>query len=267
MLQAFLMGMAYGVGGTAFNISIRYIGFSLTYAIAVGLSALTKTVAMPLIQRHAPRDPGEERLELDRRRRGRRHPGHRPLRRRGPAQGTRFPRQLGRQANSICSRASSFRSLAGVLSAVYGIAMEDVAKPIVDLADEHGAGNWKGNIAYPFVNSGAFVTALLYSLYLAREIERSASRRDWPPGSGGSLGGNYLLAMLTGTLWYGQFFFYNLGHVRMSNANTSWAIHMIMLVLFSNSWRSSSANGKAAAPGPALTIALGLAVLIAAVLA
>ena len=37
------MGMAYGVGGTAFNISIRYIGFSLTYAIAVGLSALTKT--------------------------------------------------------------------------------------------------------------------------------------------------------------------------------------------------------------------------------
>jgi len=39
--------------------------------------------------------------------------------------------------------------------------------------------------------------------------------------------------MLTGTLWYGRFFFYNLGHVRMSNANTSWAIHMIMLVLFS----------------------------------
>ena len=47
--------------------------------------------------------------------------------------------------------------------------MEDVAKPIVDLAAEHGAGYWKGNIAYPFVNSGAFVTALLYSLYLARQ--------------------------------------------------------------------------------------------------
>ena len=41
--------------------------------------------------------------------------------------------------------------------------------------------------------------------------------------------------MLTGTLWYGQFFFYNLGHVRMGNYKfTSWAIHMIMLVLFSN---------------------------------
>ena len=41
---AFLMGMAYGVGGTAFNISIRYIGFSLTYAIAVGLSAVIEHV-------------------------------------------------------------------------------------------------------------------------------------------------------------------------------------------------------------------------------
>ena len=49
MLVCFAMGMAYGVGGTAFNISIRYIGFSLTYAIAVGLSALTKTVVMPLV--------------------------------------------------------------------------------------------------------------------------------------------------------------------------------------------------------------------------
>ena len=38
-----------------------------------------------------------------------------------------------------------------------------------------------------------------------------------------------------GLFWYGQFFFYNLGHVRMGHYKfTSWAIHMIMLVLFSN---------------------------------
>src|SRR3974377_1831277 len=34
MLLCFALGIAYGVGGTAFNISIRYIGFSLTFAIA-----------------------------------------------------------------------------------------------------------------------------------------------------------------------------------------------------------------------------------------
>ena len=64
------MGMAYGVGGTAFNISIRYIGFSLTYAIAVGLSGPDQDRRHAAGQRHARRDPGQARLELDRRRRG-----------------------------------------------------------------------------------------------------------------------------------------------------------------------------------------------------
>src|SRR5947207_1551381 len=32
MRNSFLLGIAYGIGGTAFGISIRYIGFSLTYA-------------------------------------------------------------------------------------------------------------------------------------------------------------------------------------------------------------------------------------------
>ena len=138
-------------------------------------------------------------------------------------------------ASSPCFEGLFFSLLAGVLSAVYGIAMEDVAKPIVAMAAEHGAGIWQGNIAYPFVNSGAFVTALLYSLYLARKNRTLGQLTRLADGEGGgSLWSNYLLATLTGTLWYGQFFFYNLGHVRMSNADTSWAIHMIMLVLFSN---------------------------------
>ena len=43
------------------------------------------------------------------------------------------------------------------------------------------------------------------------------------------------MAVLTGVLWYGQFFFYGLGTVRLGKYEyTSWAIHMIMLVLFSS---------------------------------
>ena len=38
MLLTFLLGAVYGVGGTAFGIAIRYIGFSLTYTIAIGIS-------------------------------------------------------------------------------------------------------------------------------------------------------------------------------------------------------------------------------------
>ena len=50
MLASFLLGAAYGIGGTAFGISIRYIGFSLTYAIAVGLSTVLGTLIPPLVK-------------------------------------------------------------------------------------------------------------------------------------------------------------------------------------------------------------------------
>src|SRR5215475_5357650 len=43
MAYSFALGMAYGIGGTAFGIAIGHIGFSLTYTIAVGLSATLGT--------------------------------------------------------------------------------------------------------------------------------------------------------------------------------------------------------------------------------
>ena len=83
----------------------------------------------------------------------------------------------------------------------------------------------------------------------------------------GSLLGNYGLAFLTGTLWYGQFFFYNLGHVRMGSYEfTSWAIHMIMLVLLSNLTAVLFREWKGCRPRTQAAIGLGLAVLVTAVL-
>jgi L-rhamnose-H+ transport protein len=77
---------------------------------------------------------------------------------------------------------------------------------------------------------------MLYCLYLHKkhntfkEYSGIVSKKN---NSGLSL--NFAMAALTGFLWYGQFFFYGLGHVRMGNYKfSSWAIHMIMLVLFSS---------------------------------
>ena len=49
MIKSFLLGMAYGIGGTAFGIAIRYVGFSLTYAIAVGISCVLGTLLPPIV--------------------------------------------------------------------------------------------------------------------------------------------------------------------------------------------------------------------------
>ncbi len=270
MVVCCLMGVAYGVGGTAFNISIRYIGFSLTYAIAVGLSSILGTIVPPLIS-------GKFREILDK-------PGAAWVLA-GIAAGALgialcglagYSKERDLRVNEAGPGEFSWMKglllslLAGVLSAVYGIAIGFEAKPIVDVAERLGAGYWRGNIAYLFVNPGAFLTALAFSLYLAWRNHSLGQLVRLPDGhSGARLAGNYLLAILTGTLWYGQFFFFNLGHVRMEHEYTSWAIHMIMLVLISNltgvlfkEWKGCRTRTRAAI-GVALLVLVTAVVMIA----
>jgi L-rhamnose-H+ transport protein len=267
MLLCCAMGVAYGIGGTAFNLSIRYIGFSLTYSIAVGLSSVLGTLIAPLVEGRFGvilAKPGSGWVMT------------------GVAVGTlgialcgaagRFKEADLRGQNAGPSDFSWMKGLllslvAGVLSAVYGIAINDVAKPIVAVAEQYGAGYWKGNVAYLFVNPGAFLTAIAYSLYLAR---KNRSFHEFVRIGDGSRRGplvvNYLLAILTGTLWYGQFFFYNLGHVRMGSYEfSSWAIHMIMLVLFSNLLGVVFREWGGCRPRTRWAIRLALAVLVAAI--
>lgn len=234
MLQSFLLGAAYGIGGTAFGISIRYIGFSLTYAIAVGLSAVLGTLIPPIVKGTLGATlskPGASwvvagliigivgiaatgfagRLkELD------------------------LTKQDSKGEFSL-SKGLLLSLLAGVLSAVYGFALE-AGTPIAKVAEQFGAREFQGNVVYIFSNTGAFLTTAVYCLYLHRKHKTLGELVELPAGQEkASLPVNFLMAAITGLFWYGQFFFYNLGHVRMGNYEfTSWALHMIMLVLFSN---------------------------------
>jgi L-rhamnose-H+ transport protein len=134
--------------------------------------------------------------------------------------------------------------LAGILSAFYGYALNQ-GQPIADVAASYGAGNYQGNVIYIFSNSGAFVSTFIYCLYLHL---KEKTLKEYKTVFDGKLAINYLMAVITGVLWYGQFFFYGLGHVRMGKfAFSSWAIHMILLVLFSaivglvlKEWKHSS---------------------------
>jgi L-rhamnose-H+ transport protein len=125
--------------------------------------------------------------------------------------------------------------LAGLLSAVYGFAL-DQGQPLADVAAKYGAGNFQGNVIYIFSNSGAFLSTLIYCLYLHSKQKTFAEYRKLQTTEKSTqLSFNFMMAAITGILWYGQFFFYGLGHVRMGDFKfTGWAIHMIMLVLFSS---------------------------------
>jgi L-rhamnose-H+ transport protein len=157
--------------------------------------------------------------------------------------------------------------LAGVLSAVYGFALE-AGEPIADVASAHGAGVWRGNVVYIFSNTGAFLTTAIYCLYLHARHKTLGELIELPAGpEEARLPINFAMAATTGLFWYSQFFFYNLGHVRMGAYKfTSWAIHMIMLVLFSNLVGVALREWRACRRVTHGTVAFALTILVAAVL-
>jgi len=266
MWRSFLLGAAYGIGGTAFGIAIRYVGFSLTYALAVGLSSVLGTLLPPLVKGQfmaifektgstwvmAGIMIGTVGIFLC-----------------GLSGRMKETDLAGDAANKDFSIAKGLPLclLAGVLSAVYGFALE-AGEPIAAIAEAHGADYWRGNVTYIFANSGAFLTTLIYCLYLHMKHRTIGELVELPAGEEkASLPMNFMMAFFTGCLWYGQFFFYNLAHVRMGEFKfTSWAIHMIMLVLISNvlgillrEWRGCKSRTW-------IAVAVSLTVLVGAVL-
>jgi L-rhamnose-H+ transport protein len=234
MMNTILLGALFGVGGTAFGVAIRYLGFSLTYAIAIGISCVVGTLFTPLIS-------GELTALLAKK-------------------GTAWvPAGIGVAAVGILisglagwlkdkdlrkldtmpegfhlGKGLLFCVLAGVFSAVFGISF-DVGRPMAAIAAAHGAGQFEGNVIYIFSCGGAFISSAAYCLFLHFRHGTLGEYVSLPTGGQRTwLPINFSMAALTGLLWYGQFFLYGAGQVRMGAYKfTSWAIINAMVVLFS----------------------------------
>lgn len=262
MIRTFMLGAAYGIGGTCFGMAIRYIGLSLTYAISVGISCVLGTLLPPLLQGQLAAVLGQK-----------------------GASWVMAGIALGALGIALCGIAGRFKELdlrqdqqaqnfslskglplcllAGVLSAVYGFSLAE-GQPIADIAARYGAGNFQVNVVYLFANTGAFLSTLIYCIYLHRT---KGTFTEYRTAVGGGKPLNYGLAALTGLLWYGQFFFYGLGHVRMGAYKfSSWAVHMIMLVLFSAIAGIALREWHQSKPRTIRMLAFALVVLLVAVL-
>jgi L-rhamnose-H+ transport protein len=265
MWRSFLLGALYGVGGTAFGVAIRWIGFSMTYAIAIGISCVLGTLLPPLV--------AGQLSDVFGRAGGAWVMGGLAI----GAAGILFTGLAGRgkekdlggtQPDFDLKKGLLLSLLAGVLSAVYGFSLA-AGQPLADAAARRGAGIFEGNIIYIFSNSGAFLTTAVYCLWLHLRHRTLGEYFEMPSGSHRTrLTANFALAVLTGCLWYGQFFFYGLGHVRMGAYKfSSWGIHMIMLVLFSTLIGLLLREWAGCRPRTLASLGAALVVLLAAVLA
>ena len=220
MARSFGLGVLYGFGGITFGLGIRYIGFSLNYAIAIGISAGLGTL-FPLIW-----DPNNG-----------------------------FTWKIAKKFNDLpgqvvlagillslvgilfCGLAGALRersggdsparysfrkgvplaTMAGILSAVFNYALI-AGEPLEKAAVEAGASDLlKMNAIYPFSHGGAWVTSFVFCLYLIWRNRSGSQFLRLPGKSTGTLSFYYLMALCSGAMWYFQFFFYGMGHTHMGN--------------------------------------------------
>lgn len=229
---AFVLGAVYGFGGMSFGFAIQHIGYSLTYSISIGLSAILGTMT-PLLLHGTVTEyfsrPGSGIVLI------------------GMIiaifgiffvglAGFNKEKDLGEMKKSAHFNMTTGLTLAiigGLLSAVFNISLE-TGQPIADLAAQNGAGEFEGNAKLVVSTAGCFVVNLIW--FVIAGI-RNKTLKEFTSASGISLNTrikNSLWSMLAGTLWCGQFFFYGLGHVRMGNFQfISWVLHMSMLIFFS----------------------------------
>ena len=229
LLGAFLLGGLYGFGGMSFGVAITHIGYSLTYTISIGISAVLGTI-IPLIldgQLLAYfSKPGGEIILV------------------GMAlslvgvvlcgrAGFKKDKELGSATNFNMTTGLILTVIAGILSAVFNISLE-FGQPIADMAAQKGAGVFEGNAKLIVSTSGCFVVNVIWFTVLGLK-QNTFKEMGRNSGLGfKAMFKNYSLSGLAGTLWCFQFFFYGLGHVNMGDYQfISWVLHMSMLIFFS----------------------------------
>ncbi len=236
LFNATLLGAIYGFGGMCFGFAIRHIGYSLTYTISIGISAILGTI-VPLIM-HGQllkkfNDPGGYTIFFGmlmaligivicgvagyRKEKDLKHNNS----------------SKGEPLTFNMKKGLTLTLIAGVLSAVFGISLE-VGAPVAEIARKYGAGNFEGNANLILSTGGAFITNFIWFTIVGIKNNTLKELVDVKGVGQKNYILNVVMSILSGALWYGQFFFYGIAHVQMGEYKfASWVLHMSMLIFFS----------------------------------
>jgi L-rhamnose-H+ transport protein len=269
LLRPFLMGLFWGVGGLTFGLAIRYLGFGLGYAIALGFCTAFGTIIPPLLH-------GQMGAIL--------HSRSGLVTMAGVlvallaiavsgAAGASKEREVTTEEKAEAGeRDYSFGKgmliaiFAGIMSSFFAFGL-DYGKPLGNLTRLHLVADgraelWQNLPVLIVVLWGGFLTNVVWAgVLIARN--RSFGQFAGEPGTnpmrtvatsgetmmdmdptnfsqrlrGDVLTKNYVLAALAGIIWYFQFFFYSMGETKMGKYDfASWTLHMSSIILFANLW-------------------------------
>jgi L-rhamnose-H+ transport protein len=262
-------GILWGVGGLTFGLTMRYLGISLGYAIALGFCAAFGTLIPPLYEGKIDDLLGATSGQVVFLGVGVCLAG---IAASGWA-GMSKERELSDEQKK--KSVKEFHFVKGLVVAIFcGILSASMAyafaagKPIAKLALEHGTpGLWQNLPVLPVVLAGGFTTNFIWCVLLnfKNRTGREYFRRVAPEGKRVPLLSNFIFCALAGTTWYLQFFFYSMGTTRMGEEYdfSSWTLHMASIIIFSTLWGIALREWRGTGRRTRLLIAAGLFLLIA----
>ncbi len=262
LIWCYLFGLLWGIGGLTFGLSMRYLGMSLGYSLALGCTAAFGTIIPPVYYRTF--------LQMLRQPSGLVTFGGVLVCLAGIGvvgwAGRIKEQRLTDEQKKASVQEFDFRKgffiaiLCGVMSACFAFGIA-AGKPIAARAVAAGAAPlWQNGPVFIVVMAGGFTTNLLWCLSLSL---KNRTTRQFIGGTGSPLAANYLFAALAGVTWYVQFMFYGMGTTKMGKYDfSSWSILMAFTIVFSNIWGLAMKEWRGSSRRIYVLIAAGIIVLV-----
>ncbi len=300
LFNTYLCGVCWGMGGLTFGLTMRYLGMSLGMAVALGYCAAFGTLVPPIVDGSFIPEVWTPTggkvvlfgvliclggIALA-----------------GWA-GTEKEKGMSDAEKKKAIKEFNFlkgmliATFSGIMSAFFAFGFA-AGTPIVKKTIEMGtASHWSGLPTLIVILAGGFTTNFIWCMLLnaknktgyeyfashqkipphekdetaiesvtdapAEEMAEEAHLGSQPEGRKIPVLNNYLFSMMAGTIWYLQFFFYQIGESKMGDFKfSSWTLHMASIIIFSSLWGLGLGEWKGSSRRARKLLYLGLAVLV-----
>jgi L-rhamnose-H+ transport protein len=264
LFRVFILGAVYGIGNLSFGLSLRYLGISLGYALALGLMLAIGTLIPPVLDGRLKimfESSGGNLLII------------------GvlvACGGIGLSGWAGFLKDRMISQTDKQRSVsefnyikgifAAILVGITGSAMSlgfEQGIPVAEFSIKAGVDPLFATMPVMLLLlSGTLVTTIFWCVYLGI---RNNSLRDYiHSSSSGAVTFNYLFALSAGFLWFIQYILFGMGKSKMGPFTfTSWGILMGMTIVFATLWGLYRKEWRGAALKVYVIMIIALVIIIA----
>ncbi|HSA29704.1 MAG TPA: L-rhamnose/proton symporter RhaT [Phycisphaerae bacterium] len=266
LLGAYVFGALWGFGGLMCGLALRYLGLSLGQSISLGVCAIVGTLVPAMLDRKLAllisTVPGAVVLLgflvcLA---------GIALCGYAGVLKEQRLTDEQKKESikDFALVKGLTFAVFGGIMSASMALAFT-AGKPIAAEAVRSGTQEvFKNMPILVLALAGGFTTNFISTMIVTAKNKRFG---DYVVRPRSTLFLNYFLALISGLMWYGQYFGYGTGATKMGQYSfASWSIFMAAIIIFGNLWGLLLKEWKLVDSRTRFCLWLGIVMLVVSVM-